>query len=303
MSAALAAAVLLGAPLASRAAEPGPPKDFSLQTADPAMLGQFMVGKFRYETTPPVLPAGLKHPAVLVFSKTNGYREDKAVQASIVVLRKMAADRGWSAAVTENGAVFNTEQLKSFDAVVFDNTSGDTLTPQQQAAFKAYLELGGGFVGIHGAGGDPLYFWHWYVTDVIGAQFMGHPMHPQFQQATIRIEDRKHPATRGLGAAWVRTDEWYSFQFSPRARVHVLASLDERTYNPEGLLHDDLRMGDHPVIWEHCVGKGRVFYSALGHAAETYSEPKHVQMLAGAISWAMGLEGSKCVAGKEVARR
>jgi len=60
----------------------------------------------------------------------------------------------------------------------------------------------------------------------------------------------------------------------------------------------DVRMGaDHPVIWYHCVGNGRAFYSALGHEASTYSEPQHLQMIAGAISWGGGFEGPRCANG------
>jgi len=50
---------------------------------------------------------------------------------------------------------------------------------------------------------------------------------------------------------------------------------------------------DHPVIWKHLVGKGRVFYSALGHSASAYQEPLHMKELEGAIAWAAGLSGGE----------
>src|SRR5207237_944188 len=154
--------------------------------------------------------------------------------------------------------------------------SGDVLTPAQRDAFKTWLEQGGGFVGLHGAGGDPDYAWKWYVDTLIGAQFVGHTMGPQFQRARLEIVDHDHPAMRRLGANWVRTDEWYSFSSSPRAKGYrVLARLDERTYTPSMKMlpftaGKNLRMGDdHPMVWVHCVGDGRVFYSALGHQASS----------------------------------
>src|ERR1041385_4983741 len=58
---------------------------------------------------------------------------------------------------------------------------------------------GGGLVGIDGAGGDPRYEGNWYADTLLGARFKGHPLHPQFQRATIRIEDTNDPATRDLG--------------------------------------------------------------------------------------------------------
>jgi len=197
---------------------------------------------------------------------------------------------------TENGAVFNPEQLSRFDAVVFNNVSGNVFTPEQRAALESWVESGGGFVGIHGSGGDPSYKWQWYVDELIGAQFIGHPMGPQFQQATIHVEDKTHPATRSLPDSWERTDEWYSFAASARKDgVQVLATLDESTYSPVGMGGQDLIMGaDHPVIWAHCQGRGRALYSALGHRAEAYSEPLHQGLLAGAIAWAARLEGTGC---------
>jgi len=80
-------------------------------------------------------------------------------------------------------------------------------------------------------------------------------------------------------------------------------TLDEASYSPREkiplLVDKDLRMGkDHPIVWTHCLGNGRAFYSALGHRAESYAEPKHLAMIAGAISWVAGIEGPECDAGK-----
>ena len=249
-------------------------------------------GKHVYETVAPELPTDVNKPAILIFSKTNGFRQDDAVKAANAALTGIARQHGWASFVTENGAVFNAAQLSRFNVAVWNNTSGDTLNDQQKAAFRNYIENGGGFVGIHGAGGDPRYAWRWYVETLIGAQFKGHPLNPQFQQGTIRIEDRGDPAMRGLPDPWVRKDEWYSFEKSPRgsAGFQILATLDERSYHPK-MLWKDVSMGaDHPVIWKHLVGKGRVFYSALGHAASTYKEPSHLAMLDGAIRWAGGFD-------------
>ena len=252
-------------------------------------------GKHVYETTPPTLPAGLHQPAVLIFSKTNGFREDAAVRAANKALAAIAQRKGWSYFVTENGAVFNPTQLSRFNATVWNNTSGDTLNDEQKAAFQSYIENGGGFLGIHGAGGDPHYSWRWYPETLIGTQFKGHPLNPQFQRATIHVEDPTDPAMLGIGPTWSRVDEWYSFEKSPRGNgFKIIATLDESTYSPK-MFFKDVSMGaDHPVIWKHCVGKGRVFYSALGHAASTYEEPLHLSMLEGAMAWAMGLAGNMC---------
>lgn len=247
-----------------------------------------------FETVPPPLTARFRPTAILIFTKTNGFRDDASIAAATAALRSIAAQQGWTAVTTDNAAIFNPVQLSRFKVIVANNTSGDNLLPDQKAAMRTYIERGGGFVGIHGAGGDPSYKWRWYVETLIGAQFSGHPMLPQLQRATIRVEDRSHPATRDLGPTWARTDEWYSFEQSPRGHVHVLATLDERTYRPR-FGGKDVAMGaDHPIIWSHCVSRGRVFYSALGHVPSSYREPAYVKVLTGAIAWAAGLEGPAC---------
>ncbi|HKV47979.1 MAG TPA: ThuA domain-containing protein [Candidatus Acidoferrales bacterium] len=254
------------------------------------------VRTWHYDAAAPELPAALKDPLILVFSKTNGYRHAKAIPAANAAIASLAEKNGWSVFFTENGAVFNPANLLRFRATIWNNTSGDLLNEQQKQAFRSYIENGGGFVGIHGAGGDFSYDWRWYVETLIGAQFIGHTLMPRFPTATIHVENHDHPATKTLPHEWVRSDEWYSFKESPRAQgATVLATLDETTYRPR-MVTKNLRMGsDHPIIWKHCVGKGRVFYSALGHTASAYREPNYVAVLQAAIAWAARLEGSGCL--------
>src|SRR5580698_593895 len=119
-------------------------------------------GKEVYETIPPDLPA-MKPTAILIFTKTNGFRHGDSIAAGTKALVDLISNRGWSSFVTDNSAVFNQAQLAKFKAVICNNTSGNNLLPAQQAAFTQYMTDGGGFVGIHASGGDPSYKWRWYV--------------------------------------------------------------------------------------------------------------------------------------------
>jgi type 1 glutamine amidotransferase len=261
-------------------------------TIQRTMLG----GVHVYETVPPALPAEIERPAILVFSKTNGFRHEEAIPAANDLLAKIAKDSGWGYFQTENGAAFTPAILSRFDAVVFNNVSGDVFTQKQRQALKAFIENGGGFVGVHGAGGDFSYDWRWYVDDLIGAQFRGHPLNPQFQRATVHVEDKAHPAMQGLPESWQRIDEWYSFEHAPHGPgYHVLLTLDEGSYANHKMMGKDLSMGrNHPIAWWHCVGKGRALYSAMGHQAAAYSEPEYRTMLHNAVDWA--LHGKDCAA-------
>jgi uncharacterized protein len=255
--------------------------------------------KRAYETEPVALPAELAAPALLLFTKTNGFRHDEGIPAGVALIEDIAKERGWSLFHTESGAVFTPENLARFQAVVWHQVSGDVLNDAQKDAMKSWIEAGGGWVGVHGAGGDGEYAWRWYVDELLGAQFIGHPMGPQFQDAKLVVEDHAHPATAQLPASFVHNEEWYSFAASPRAKGYrVLATVDESTYAPRLKMlgmDRDLAMGaDHPVIWSHCQGRGRVFYSALGHQAESYERPELSNLLEGAIAWAARLEGEGC---------
>jgi hypothetical protein len=259
---------------------------------------QWAMSKREFDSVPPALPSDLRAPALLLFSKTNGFRHD-SIPAAVTALGALAAERGWSVFHTENGAVHRPELLARFAAVVWVSASGDNLTDEQEDALRRYVEGGGGFLGLHGTGGDFYYSWSWIPGELLRAQFIGHPMNPQFQEATLVVEDPAHPATRELPERWQHTEEWYSFERSPRDRVHVLARVEESSYVPEirglWLLDRDLRMGDdHPVVWCHCNGQGRVLYSALGHRDEAYADASYRSLLAGAMGWVAGLEGPGC---------
>jgi uncharacterized protein len=252
----------------------------------------------RYDQVPPKLTALRNRPAILVFEKINGFRDAPSVAAAHQALTDMAARRGWSIAFTDNGAAFNARQLRMFDAVVWNNVSGDALTTSQRSAFKRYIESGGGFAGIHGSGGDPVYWWDWYADDLLGARFIGHPDAPQFQAARVVVEGAGSGLAAGLPDAWTMTEEWYSFAASPRNGARVIARLDEDTYKPG----PNLAMGDHPIAWTRCIGSGRSFYTAIGHRPESYVEPNSLRLLENGIAWAAGSGPSRCKSGKEAPR-
>ena len=244
-----------------------------------------------YDRTPPELPE-LGSPAVLVFTKTNGFRHFEGIEAGVRAMGRIAAARGWSVYRTENGAVHDAGLLSRFRVVVWLNASGAPLDTSQRAALRQWLESGGGFVGIHAAVDNSHSSWEWYTREIVGTRFVGHPL--DHQRAIVRVEKPQHPSMRGLGATWSHFDEWYSFDRSVRGDpgVEVVASVDEASYSQRLkflLLDRDLSMGDHPVIWTRSVGAGRAFLSALGHVAEAYEGAGNESVLEGAIEWAGNL--------------
>lgn len=253
----------------------------------------------RYDDDRPsfTLPKG--KPRLLIFEKITGFRDGPSVDAARAAFQAMALRKGWAVVVSDKGGVMTPALLRQFDVVVWNNVSGDVLTLSQRAAFKSFVERGGGFIAVHGSAGDPATFWDWYVDTLVGARFAGHPMNPQFQDAKIVVEGRDHPIASGLPGEWVMNDEWYSFTNNPRASGSaIIATLDEGSYKPGALA-----MGsDHPIVWTRCVGRGRSFYAAIGHRPETYADPHYVTMLENAVAWAASRR-SNCPRGNMPGKR
>ena len=248
-----------------------------------------------HDTVPPEVPA-LPDPAVLVFTKTNGFRHFEAIDAGSAALEQIASRRGWSVYRTENGAVFEPRILDRFRVVVWHNASGAPLNESQREALRGWIEAGGGFVGVHAALDDSHASWEWYSTQVVGAGFIGHAI--ENQRAALRLDLPEHPVTRDLEREWEHFDEWYSFDRSVRGDpgVEVLVSVDESTYEPRLKLlwiDEDLSMGDHPIVWTRAVGAGRALLCALGHVGEVYADPSLLSILENGIDWAGGLSAEE----------
>ncbi|MEY4810626.1 MAG: hypothetical protein RI986_964, partial [Planctomycetota bacterium] len=224
-------------------------------------------------------------PRILVFSRTAGFRH-ASIPDGIRTVTELGAGR-WTVDATEDSSVFTAANLKNYRAVVFLSTTGDVLDDAQQKAFEQYIHAGGAWVGVHAAS-DTEYDWPWYGK-LAGAWFLGHPA--VNQEATVVVEDRTHPSTRMLPAEWKRLDEWYAFRTNPRSNVHVLASLDEKSYDPGKASMG----GDHPIMWYHDFEGGRAWYTAGGHTKESYTEPLFRQHLREGIAWAAGIEDAKAV--------
>ncbi|WP_433441216.1 ThuA domain-containing protein [Nonomuraea sp. CA-141351] len=222
---------------------------------------------------------------VLVFSKTTGFRHD-SIPEGIAAVQKLGQDNNFAVDTTEDSALFTDQNLAQYQAVVFMSTTGDPLgTQEQKDAFQRYIQGGGGFVGVHAAA-DSGYNWAWYGK-LVGAYFK---QHPAIQQATVKVEDPAHPATKDLPTTWTRTDEWYDYQANPRGTVHVLTSMDEKSYT-------GATMGaDHPNTWCQDFDGGRSWYTGLGHLKENYSEPNFLKLLLGGIQTAAGAVKADCSA-------
>jgi len=221
---------------------------------------------------------------VLVLTETTGFRHE-SIPDGVRAIQRLGRTHHMMVDTTGSSSRFTTKVLNRYDAVIFLSATGTPIAKRtEQRAFERYIQAGGGYLGVHAAS-DTRGKWAWY-EGLVGARFTRHA--PGTARATVRVEDRTSAATKGLPAAWTRTDEWYEFDRNPRAGVHVLATVDETTYSGG-------TMGaDHPIAWCHRYDGGRSVYTAMGHTRESFSERRYLAHLLGAIEMAAGRARFNC---------
>jgi uncharacterized protein len=232
-----------------------------------------------------VAPTGAGHPRakhkVLYLTHSAGFKHE-VLPVSEEVMKEIGERSGlFEVTVTKDCSLISRDSLKQFDAVVFYTTGELPISDEQKAAFLDFIKSGKGFVGIHSAT-DTFYKWPEY-GELIGGYFDQHPWH---QEVTVRVEDQTHPATRHLPKSFPIKDEIYQFKDFSRERVHVLLSLDPDSVDlTKPAVHRKDK--DFALAWWRNYGKGRVFYTALGHREEVWRDARFQQLIRGALAWAM----------------
>ena len=207
-----------------------------------------------------------------MLTTTLGFRHGSIPVAREVMAGLASPANDFVFEATEDVSVVTAAKLASTDVLMFTLTSGELpFDAAQKSAILAFLNGGGGFIGVHSAT-DTLYEWAEYGA-VVGAYFKEHPW---VQEANVVVEDRTHPSTVALGANFRIREEFYTFRVNPRPSVNVLLSLDAASVGASG---------DYPLAWQRTVGKGRAYYNALGHFDETWRDARFQGQIVGAIRW------------------
>jgi type 1 glutamine amidotransferase len=211
---------------------------------------------------------------VLVLTQTLGYHH-ASIPAAIAAVRRVAARDGrYRVVFLRTAAALTPTVLKHAAAVVFLLTTGELpLNASDKTALVRFVRSGGGLVGFHSAT-DTFHYWPAYIA-MMGAEFSDHPA-PSTRR--VVVEQRDTPGMRTLPSSFTIDDEFYVFKRDPRPHVHVLVRLDTGPHGP-----------DRPLVWCRRFGRGRVFYDALGHFAQTWSDPRQLALVSGGIAWASGL--------------
>jgi serine/threonine protein kinase/type 1 glutamine amidotransferase len=203
------------------------------------------------------------------------------------LMMKVAATGGFSVEPTQMCGAINRSNLRNFGAVAFYTSGELPIDTEGKRALLDFVRDGGGFVGIHSAT-DTFYNFPEY-----GALLGGYlDAHPAPAKAWIRVDDRAAPATAHLGDSFQIMDEAFQFRSLDREQMHVLLSIDPRSVpmmRTPALLARRGRLSDedYPVAWTRSYGQGRVFYTALGHSEDEWTDDRFLKHVAGGIQWAL----------------
>lgn len=246
---------------------------------------------------------------ILFFSKSSGYEHEvisyKKGQPSFAekVLAELGAKNHWTFTFSKDGSLFAPAYLAQFDAVFFYTTGNlcepgtdgqPAMSPEGKQALLDYVAGGKGFIGTHSASdtfhtnneskkGPERYRNFGDVADpyvkFIGGEFIKHGAQ---QSATMRVVDAKFPGLAAHAAGFALQEEWYSLK-DFRPDLHVL--LLQETETMKGIEYE---RPAYPATWARKHGKGRVFYTSMGHREDVWTSPIFQDILTGGVSWAVG---------------
>jgi type 1 glutamine amidotransferase len=247
---------------------------------------------------------------ILFFSKSSDFEHSVVARRNgnpafaEQVLRELGGKNNLEFTFSKDGSLFTPEYLKQFD-VIFFYTTGDLtesgtdrappMTPAGKAALLQAVENGKGFVGVHSAsdtfhspGNKPINVPARNQSDgdradpyikMLGGEFIKHGAQ---QKSRLIVADSKFPGMSGVPADFGPTEEWYSLKnFAPD--LHVLLVQDTT-----GMTGSEYARPPYPSTWARQEGKGRVFYTSMGHREDIWLNPVFQAVLLGGLNWTSG---------------
>ncbi len=225
-------------------------------------------------------------PLKILILTERGGQHGEFTDAGMKWLDSFAKENNFEYTEINNTDRINEESLSQYKLIIQLDFPPYTWTKDAESAFIRYIEEGkGGWIGFHHATllgeFDEYPMWQWFSDFMGGIRFKNYIA--PLATATVNVEDTLHPVMNGVNKSFIiPNDEWYTFDKSPRANVHVLASVDESTYTP----YSDIKMGDHPAIWTNQKMKARNIYFLMGHSKTLFDSKDFINMFSNAILWA-----------------
>jgi len=242
---------------------------------------------------------------VLFFTKSSGFphpvvtRKDGKLSVAERVLTEIGKEHGFEVVASKDGRLFDPDKIGQWDAFAFEttgdlttrgnNNDGEPMSVDGKKAFLDAIRAGKGFLGMHCATDtfhspegrlDP------YI-EMIGGEFIRHGAQ---QTVQIDVADPNFPGAKAFGPSFRILDEWYALK-NFQDDLHVILvqntkDMDKTTAkNPGNIVYD---RPSFPETWARMYGKGRVFYTSMGHREDVWENPLYQGLVVGALNWATG---------------
>jgi len=246
---------------------------------------------------------------ILYFTKSSGFEhsviswKNGQPSHSERILLELGKQNGWEFTFSKDGSKFGKEYLAQFDAVFFYTTGNlcepgtdkqPAMTSEGKQALFEYVRSGKGFIGTHACSdtfhteneankGPDRYVNHGEKADpyvrFLGGEFIKHGAQ---QVATNAVINPKFPGFEKVPTTFAYNEEWYSLKdFTPD--IHVLTVIDA-----PAMTGDEYQRPPYPTTWARNEGNGRVWYTAMGHREDIWTNPVFQEILVGGIKWALG---------------
>jgi len=243
-----------------------------------------------------------KPKKVLFFTKSSRFihsvvkRQGDAQAHAERILTEIGKEHGFKVVATKDGREFEPDKIGQWDAFAFE-TTGDLTTPgddksppmskEGKAAFLDAIKNGKGFIGMHcatdtfhGASDDHL---DPYI-EMIGGEFI---VHGAQQKSKILVTSPAFPGAKAFGSSFEILDEWYSLK-NFQDDLHVIMVQDTSTMERTQGNNKTYDRPNFPETWARLHGKGRVFYTSMGHREDVWANPLYQGLLVGALNWVTG---------------
>lgn len=251
-----------------------------------------------------------KQRTILIYSTTKGWNHVEGIAAAKLAFKNMGDKLGtWQTVISDELENLTKENLKKFDCIVLNNTTGMCFGEKPEVLKKMpkaeqekiikrsneicknlidYVRNGGSILAVH-AGVDCYNrngFRNLEFTDMLGGEFISHPWCMDNVPVTFEIDDTQSPITKGI---WQEdnfkiNDEIYMLGESyNRKKCRVLMRINPKkspitTNQGKKMQHLIRQDGDYATVYIKSFGKGRVAYSTVGHQENNYYDSKHQEL-------------------------
>jgi type 1 glutamine amidotransferase len=222
-------------------------------------------------------------PTILYFNRSSGWthpvadRQGKPLAHSEKVLSELGPKHGFEVECRQDAAVLDGD-LGQYDLLAF-YTNGMPFSVRQMQNVLDAVAAGKPCVGFHAAndsGAGPVIE---PFLAMLGGAFVSHGAQ---QKARMRVTSPKFPGVEGLGDGFELFEEWYAMKNFAKD-MHVILMQETK-----GMQGDMYQRPPYPSTWARMHGKGRVYYTALGHREDVWTNPIFQQIILGGLSWALG---------------